>query len=201
MFLIGSLTLRNGYRGLYAAVKGVAILKVYLASPLGFSESGRYFLFQKLLPSLMEMKLDIINPWQSLEDIRWEDVVGRIRKASSVKNNMQLARVNANSIQEADFVIALLDGPDVDSGVASEIGYAYALGKKILGYRSDFRTVGDNPNANINLQVEWFIDASGGSIAQSLEQLISLLNKLERQIPTKSGKTVSPQQVAESKAQ
>jgi len=33
-------------------------------------------------------------------------------------------------IKASQIVVAVLDGPDVDSGVTSEIGYAYALGKK-----------------------------------------------------------------------
>ncbi len=47
---------------------------------------------------------------------------------------------------------------DVDSGMATEIGYAYAKGN---GYRGDFRIAGDNPGAIVNLQVEHFIRNSG----------------------------------------
>ena len=34
-------------------------------------------------------------------------------------------------------VVAVLDGADVDSGTAAEIGYAFARGKLIVGYRGD----------------------------------------------------------------
>ena len=54
-------------------------------------------------------------------------------------------------IESSDGVLAVLDGTDVDSGTASEIGYAFALGKKILGYRGDFRLMGDNPGSTVNL--------------------------------------------------
>jgi len=42
-------------------------------------------------------------------------------------------------VRDADQLLACLDGPDVDSGTCVEIGYAIALGKPILGYRTDFR--------------------------------------------------------------
>ena len=38
-----------------------------------------------------------------------------------------------------DAVVAVLDGPDVDSGTCIELGMAHALGKKIIGVRTDFR--------------------------------------------------------------
>ena len=40
--------------------------------------------------------------------------------------------------------MAVLDGTDVDSGTAAEIGYAFARGKLIVGYRGDFRLSADN---------------------------------------------------------
>ena len=72
-------------------------------------------------------------------------------------------------------MLAILDGTDVDSGTASEIGYAFALGKKILGYRGDFRLTGDNPGSTVNLQVEYFIRKSGGRIVRSVEELADAL--------------------------
>jgi len=43
-------------------------------------------------------------------------------------------------LSRCDMVVALLDGADVDSGVAFEIGYARGLGKPVLGVRTDYRT-------------------------------------------------------------
>ena len=61
-------------------------------------------------------------------------------------------------------MLAVLDGTDVDSGTASEIGYAYAKGKPMVGYRGDFRLSSDNEGGVVNLQVQYFILTSGGSI-------------------------------------
>jgi len=65
----------------------------------------------------------------------------------------------------------VLDGSDVDSGTAAEIGYAFAQKKKIFGYRSDFRLAADNEGAMVNLQVEYFICASGGDLFTQVSQL------------------------------
>src|SRR5262249_5847522 len=78
--------------------------------------------------------------------------------------NPQIARRGQQAIDECNAVLAVLDGPDVDSGTAAEIGYAFARGKPILGYRGDFRLSSDNSGAMINLQVEFFIRKSGGQI-------------------------------------
>jgi nucleoside 2-deoxyribosyltransferase len=72
----------------------------------------------------------------------------------------------------------VLDGTDVDSGTAAEIGYAFAKGKPILGYRGDFRLAADNEGGVVNLQVEYFIRASGGDIITKLDGLAGALARL-----------------------
>jgi nucleoside 2-deoxyribosyltransferase len=85
--------------------------------------------------------------------------------------NAKIARANTDAIETCDIVFAVLDGADVDSGTAAEIGYAYARGKTILGYRGDFRLSADNEGSIVNLQVEYFIDRSGGFIISSITAL------------------------------
>jgi nucleoside 2-deoxyribosyltransferase len=87
---------------------------------------------------------------------------------------------NKNAINSADAVFAVRDSVDVDSGTAAEIGHAYALGKPILGYRGDFRLSADNEGSTVNLQVEFFIRASGGDIITTIDDLASALKKLFR---------------------
>jgi nucleoside 2-deoxyribosyltransferase len=55
-----------------------------------------------------------------------------------------------DSVDEADLVLSILEGPDVDSGTAVEMGYAYAKGKPIVGVRTDFRTLEEK---GVNLMV------------------------------------------------
>lgn len=54
-----------------------------------------------------------------------------------------LFNASISGIERADFIVAVLDGPDPDSGTAFECGYAKALGKKIIGVRTDLRAGGD----------------------------------------------------------
>lgn len=48
-----------------------------------------------------------------------------------------------HGIDQAQMVVAVLDGPDADSGTAWEMGYAHARGKTIIGLRSDWRPAED----------------------------------------------------------
>jgi nucleoside 2-deoxyribosyltransferase len=72
----------------------------------------------------------------------------------------------------------VLDGADVDSGTAAEIGYAFACGRPIVGYRSDLRRAGEHDGVVVNLQVEYFIRASGGTIVAALDDLPSALARV-----------------------
>ena len=148
--------------------------KIYLASPLGFAESTRDFM------AVMESQIaacgyTVLNPWhlatpEQLEAAALIENTDQRRQALH-KVNMEVAGRNEKAIRECQAVVAVLDGADVDSGTASEIGFAYALGKRIYGYRSDFRIAGDNEGSLINLQVEYWIEKSGGRIVRSLDEL------------------------------
>lgn len=47
--------------------------------------------------------------------------------------------VDPFKLTEKRAMLAILDGQDVDSGTAAEIGYAFARRKPIVGYRGDLR--------------------------------------------------------------
>ncbi len=146
--------------------------KIYIASPLGFSEAGKFFLNEKLVPVFTRLGLDIIDPWvlTSPEIINSASSMpageNRIKAWSDL--NRIIAGNNIKGIIESDGVFAVLDGTDVDSGTAAEIGYASAIGKAVTAYRGDFRSAGDNEGSIVNLQVAWFIESSGGVISSSL---------------------------------
>ena len=157
----------------------------YLASPFGFTDAGQEFMKQNLSPLLKNHGLTVLNPWDSLEYSSIE-----MKKIQTITNyderilrlklfNNKIAKENERMINKADIMIAVLDGTDVDSGVAAEIGFAYAKGKKIIGYRGDFRVTGDNIGAIVNLQVEYFISQSGGTISTSLEDLKNTVEKIQ----------------------
>ena len=156
-------------------------MKIYLAGPYGFSEGGRHFYYEKLIPLIQQMGLEFIDPWQLTPPEKIEKIVsmkyGTEKREAWQHLNREIGAQNERAITEADGMIAILDGPDVDSGTAAEIGYAYAKGKKIIGYRGDFRLSSDNEGSLVNIQVEYFIWRSGGIIVRSLEALRNELRK------------------------
>lgn len=155
-------------------------MRIFMASPLGFAESTR-----PLLPLLCE-KLryagyEPVNPWDASRDLEMAlrqaettaDSTQRRHELHAV--SMQIAERNASLLRSCDGVLAVLDGCDVDSGTASEIGYAFGLGGRIIhGYRGDFRQSGENDGVRINLQVEYWIEQSGGIIVRSIEDIPTL---------------------------
>ena len=155
-------------------------MRVYLASPLGFAESTRAFM-DHVTRALEGDALQLVNPWEN------DDYDDALRQAMTIPHhdervaamsaiNHRIATWNEAAIRRCDAVVAVLDGVDVDSGTASEIGFAYALGKRVIGLRTDFRLAGDNLGAVVNLQVQHFIAASGGRIVRDVAALRALLH-------------------------
>jgi nucleoside 2-deoxyribosyltransferase len=154
--------------------------RAYLASPLGFAESTRAFMreLQAALGAIVEVE----NPWDfggpelGAEFARAHAIAGHdARLAALHAINMRIAAENAAAIRRCDLVVAVLDGVDVDSGTASEIGFAFGLGKPSFGLRTDTRLAGDNLGSRVNLQVEYWIEASGGTIVERVEELVAAL--------------------------
>lgn len=156
------------------------MLKAYLASPLGFAESTREFM-SVLENQIASCGYEVVNPWHLADPHLFEAaaVIENVkhRRQALHKVNMEVAAKNEGAIRECHVVVAVLDGVDVDSGTASEIGFAYALGKRIYGYRGDFRSSGDNEGSIVNLQVEYWIENSGGCIVTNLAALRQCLTK------------------------
>lgn len=157
---------------------------IYLASPLGFALSTQAFMTE--LVTALRTDISVINPW---DDVRFASEFAAIAAIDSVSErerrlatiNRELGRANAQNIQDADGVFAVLDGVDVDSGTAAEIGYAFALGKRVYGLRTDFRLAGDNAGSLVNLQVQYFIEASGGALVTNVDEFVSLARRFAQE--------------------
>lgn len=149
--------------------------RIYIASPLGFAASTATFMDE--LVDRLNGVVEIENPW---DDVRFVADFAEIETVDSHNErvtrlnaiNTELGRTNAERIDKSDAVFAVLDGVDVDSGTAAEIGYAFARGKIVFGLRTDFRLAGDNIGATVNLQVEYFITASGGRVVTTLDEFV-----------------------------
>jgi nucleoside 2-deoxyribosyltransferase len=159
-------------------------MKIYLAGPLGFSEAGRFYQDTVFIPALTGAGFAVISPWKLTAQQKIGAVVampyGGERREAWRKLNREIGANNCAGIDASDAVLAVLDGPDVDSGTAAEVGYAFAKGKPIIGYRGDFRLAADNEGSIVNLQVEYFIRESGGDIVPSLGDALTKLYALRR---------------------
>lgn len=148
--------------------------RIYLAGPLGFSELGR--IGQASLAALaQEHGHEVVDPFALAPQHEIEAIMRLAsldaQRAAWRDLNRRIGETNAHAIDTCDLVLAVLDGADVDSGTAAEIGYAFARGKTVIGYRGDFRLAADNLGSTVNLQVEYFIHASGGEVVESLGNL------------------------------
>jgi nucleoside 2-deoxyribosyltransferase len=157
-------------------------MKIYMASSLGFSEAGRAF-YKDVLRKVKRLGHTPIDPWTLTAKAKIDRVqkipYGAKKRDAWRKLNGEIGGNNRAGIDRADMVLAVLDGVDVDSGTAAEIGYAFAKGKPILGYRGDFRLSADNDGATVNLQVEYFVRQSGGDIVTKVADLGPALAKLK----------------------
>lgn len=129
--------------------------KFYLASPYGFAELMKpgYETFKARLRTVV----DIRCPWE---------------EQPGVLTVLSVGSLNACAIQDCDGLIAIVDGSDVDSGTAAEVGFAYALDIPTFGFRSDLRQAGNIPGATVNAQVQYFLS---GGIYTSVETLLDRL--------------------------
>lgn len=146
--------------------------RCYVASPLGFSEAGRRYYYETLIPALAQV-VTPVDPWALTSDAEIAEARARESLGELVR---VMGRRNAEAIRGSTLLVAVLDGQELDSGTAAELGYAAGLGKTCFGLRSDVRETGEE-GARVNLQVETFLCDSGGEIAASLAALVDLLRR------------------------
>lgn len=156
--------------------------ELYLAGNLGFSEAGTLFMYEKLIPTIEHAGYSVLDPWKYGNEIMGtvlEMPDGKKKLKALDLVNRQIGFINENLIRRCDGIVAVLDGTDVDSGTAGEIGFGYGLGKTTLGYRGDFRLSSENIMGKVNIQVQHFIYKSGGLIVSSLSELEETLKTFE----------------------
>ncbi len=128
---------------------------VYLAAPL-FSEAECDF-NRKLRDEIKSAGFNVFLPQEDSNNVRDE------------KNRQEIIfNKNLTAIESSDIIVAVIDGTDVDSGTAWEIGYAFAKGKPIIGLRTDFRTLGIE--GTVNLMIE-----RSAVLCTSIPELLSRL--------------------------
>jgi len=147
--------------------------KVYLAGPL-FSLGERTF-NERFVSALRKKmpNLNIIVP-----QVYAAEIYGQKGFINSMFEHC------VKSIGEADALLCILDGSDVDSGTCVEMGYAYACGKPIIGVRTDSRASEDR---GVNLMVSKvcreFIRFSSSRVTED-ELIKEVIAALRRVLPS-----------------
>lgn len=59
---------------------------------------------------------------------------------------------HCRALDNADYVVAVADGADADSGTSWEMGYAFARGIPAVALRTDFRMAGLHERVNLMLE-------------------------------------------------
>lgn len=112
---------------------------VYLAAPL-FSEAECDF-NRKLKSEMHSIGFNVFLPQEDSNNVH-----------DTTDRQKIIFDKNLKGIEKSDILVAVIDGADVDSGTAWEIGYAFARGKPVIGFRTDFRTLGIE--GTVNLMIE-----------------------------------------------
>lgn len=135
--------------------------RIYLAAPL-FSEAERSY--NAALAGLLQEHFFEVHVPQEIGD----DTPSR-----GGAEHERIFRLNKEALDDADTVVAVIDGADADSGTAWEMGYAAAQKKPVFALRTDFRKVGDFEHVNLMLE-------QSATLVRSREELLRALGSLRR---------------------
>jgi nucleoside 2-deoxyribosyltransferase len=134
---------------------------VYLAGPL-FSDQDRQMLLT-IESAFITAGMRCFLPHREVGDL----------SALKAKIGEQPARryvfdSDVQGVKDCTVLCALLDGTDVDSGTAAEMGYAHAIGKPVFGLCTD----GLRRGRTIN-NVIWGVCDEGGKIYASISEMVT----------------------------
>ena len=131
-------------------VYAVAACRIYLAGPL-FSEAERNWNI-RIAEYLRSYAYDVYLPQE----------IGDSSASRGLDEHLEIFTRNLSTLDTSDFVVAVIDGADADSGTAWEMGYANAKGVPVYALRTDFRMVGATEHVNLMLEqsavVTWSLE-------------------------------------------
>ncbi|MGE7024313.1 nucleoside 2-deoxyribosyltransferase [Solibacillus cecembensis] len=119
-------------------------MKAYLANGL-FSIGDRYV--NEVLAAKIREAVPTIELYVPQEN-------AAINDKNSYANSLAIAEADLESLQASDVLIAVIDGIEIDSGVAAEIGAFSALNRPIIALFSDVRQMGRTNTKKIEALIE-----------------------------------------------
>ncbi len=157
-------------------------MRAYLAN--GLFSIGDRMVNEMLAKKLREeiKKIDLYVPQEN----------DAINDKNSYADSISIAEADMERLKESDFLIAVIDGVEIDSGVAAEIGAFYMTDKPIFALYSDVRQQGRENKQKIdaliedgtenqfmyrNLFVVGIIKKSGGGLYSSIESLVEAIKE------------------------
>jgi len=114
--------------------------RVYLAAPL-FSEAEKAYNLQVR---------DLLH--SHLFEVYLPQTVGDDTACRESSAHKWIYEQHLQALGRVDFVVAIIDGADADSGTAWEMGYASAHGVPVVTLRTDFRIAGHHERVNLMLE-------------------------------------------------
>jgi hypothetical protein len=151
-------------------------MKVYFAGPL-FTIYEREYI-SRCAAQLREYGLDPFVPHENYKPPQPDD------KRSVAKRCLDK---DFAAISEANAMLALINGTEVDDGTAAEIGIFYALGlrdpskKGIVALHDDWRTKENGEGKPLNLFVAGCLE-KGGAICHSLDEALRQLQTWQAEL-------------------
>lgn len=118
-------------------------MKAYLANGL-FSIGDRYVNAE--LARLVRLAVPSIELYVPQEN-------DAINDKSNYADSLAIAEADLSNLQNSDVLIAVIDGVEIDSGVAAEIGAFSMLKRPIIALFSDVRQLGRDNEKKINALV------------------------------------------------
>jgi nucleoside 2-deoxyribosyltransferase len=139
----------------------MVLMKVFLAAPL-FNEAERNF-NSNVAKRLRDRGFQV---WLAQESPFIHE--------GTFEEKQKIYEEDISALKTCDVVVAVLDGVEVDSGVAFEMGYAIAIGKPIVGLKTDHRAFSKMEDINLMLEVPLI------KFCSNIKDVITELKKFSR---------------------
>lgn len=139
------------------------------------------------------MKLYFSGPLFSTPERAWNsEVTAALRAAGHDvflpqekgpdKDGPSIFAIDVGRIDWADGLVAIMDGPDPDSGTAWEVGYAFGTKKPVILVRTDFRALAGNAgdyNPMLTQAATVRIDLPAASTTEVIAAILDALSRID----------------------